>query len=80
MAADAYLTPPEIASVLRCRQSKVLAWIRSGRLAAVNLSEGQRPRYRVRRADLDEFLAGKAVSPVVPRPTRRVRQSIPSYV
>lgn len=79
MAADAYLTPPEVASVLRCRQSKVLTWIRSGRLAAVNLSEGQRPRYRIARTALDEFLAGKAVSPAI-KTVRRQRREVPQYV
>lgn len=80
MTADTraqFLTPPEVASLLRCRESKVLGWVRSGRLAAVNLSEGQRPRYRVRRTDLDEFLAGRAVTPQT-RPARRQRRERPA--
>jgi len=75
-----FLTPPELARLLRCRESKVLAWIRSGRLRACNLSDGRRPRYRVRREDLDQFLAGESVVPAT-RPERRSRrESIPSYV
>jgi excisionase family DNA binding protein len=74
-----YLTPPEVAALLRCRQSKVLTWIRSGRLAAVNLSESARPRYRIAQSALDEFLAGKAVTPVV-KTVRRQRREIPRYV
>ena len=74
-----WLTPAEIAKELRIRESKPVGWIKSGRLPAVNLSEGQRPRYRVRRADLDQFLAGAAVVPVV-RTERRQKRTIPSYV
>jgi excisionase family DNA binding protein len=46
-----WLTPPEIAKELRCRTSKPIRWIEAGELPAVNVSEGARPRYRVRRAD-----------------------------
>lgn len=75
-----YLTPPEIAKLLRCRESKVLGWIRSGRLAAVNLSESRRPRYRIGRQALDDFLVGRAVSPES-KPTRRSRRGgVPHYV
>lgn len=75
-----FLTPPEIAKLLRVRESKVLGWIRSGRLPAINVSDGQRPRYRVRRADLDAFLAGQVVVPVS-RPVRRERRpEVPRYV
>ena len=74
-----FYTPPEVARLLRCRESKIATWIKSGRLPAVNLSEGQRPRYRVRRADLDQFLAGAAVVPVV-RTERRQKREVPHYV
>ncbi len=74
-----FYTCPEIARLLRCRESKVSTWIKSGRLPAINVSESTRPRYRVRRADLDQFLAGAAVVPVV-RTERRQKRTIPSYV
>ena len=82
MTADprpAFLTPPEIARSLRVSESKVAAWIRSGRLRAFNVSEGQRPKYRIRGDDLDEFLAGRAVTPPT-APVRRTRLSVPRYV
>lgn len=82
MTADtrpAFLTPPEVARLLRCRESKILAEIRSGRLQSINLSDGQRPRYRIARAALDAFLAGRAVAPAVP-PARRQRLQVPRYV
>lgn len=75
----AYLTPPEIAKSLRVSESKVASWIRSGRLRAFNVSESARPKYRIRGDDLDEFLAGRAVTPPT-RPVRRERREIPQYV
>jgi len=82
MTADtrpAYLTPPEVAKTLRVSESKVASWIRSGRLRAYNVSEGQRPKYRIRADDLDAFLAGRAVTPPT-EPVRRERRNIPRYV
>jgi len=82
MTADtrpAYLTPPEIARMLRMRQATVIGWIRSGRLRAIDISEGRRPRYRISRQALDEYLVGRAVAPPT-RPVRRERRDIPQYV
>jgi excisionase family DNA binding protein len=78
---SAWMTPPEIAKELRCRTSKPIRWIEAGELPAVNVSEGTRPRYRVRRADLEAFLERRAVVPT-PKPIRRERRdaSIPRYV
>jgi excisionase family DNA binding protein len=78
MTADtSFLTAPEISKLLRCRQSKVTNWIRSGKLQAVNLSDGQRPRYRVARTALDDFLAAQAVVPES-KPARRQRREKPT--
>ncbi|NLY00955.1 MAG: helix-turn-helix domain-containing protein [Rhodopirellula sp.] len=82
MTADtrpAYLTPPEVARLLRMRQATVVSWIRSGRLPAIDISEGRRPRYRISTQALDEYLAGRAVTPPT-RPARRERLSVPRYV
>lgn len=76
----AYLTPPEIARLLRVSESKILLWIRAGRLSAVNVSEGQRPKFRVRREDLDQFLAGRVVTPQIRQASRKSRLEIPHYV
>ncbi len=84
MTADTrreFLTPPEVAALLRIRESKILGWVRSGRLPAINVSEGQRPRYRIARAALDAFLQQRAVAPAVPPARRQRRDSkIPQYV
>jgi len=82
MTADprpAFLTPPEIARSLRVSETKVAAWIRSGRLRAYNVSESARPKYRIRADDLDEFLAGRVATPPT-APVRRERRDIPQYV
>lgn len=69
------LTPPEIAERYGVSPDKVLAWIRSGELRAINLATtpGGRPRYRIDLADLLAFEQRRAAQPVA-RPARR-RQS-----
>ena len=67
---EPYLTPPEIAELLRVSSEKVLGWIRKAELKAVNVSEGFRPRYRIRREDLDLFLRSREVQPPAPRAPR----------
>lgn len=50
-----FLTPPEIAKLLRINRDKVLAWIHSGELKATNISDSPRPRYRVDPKDFEDF-------------------------
>lgn len=61
----AYLTPPEAAKLLRVDPSTVIGWIRSGELRAVNLArrDAKRPRWRISRAAIEHFLAGRAAVP-----------------
>lgn len=75
-----FFTPPEVARLLRVRESKVATWIKTGRLSAVNLSDSRRPRYRVSRAALDAFLANQAVAPAAPTARRQRREVTPQYV
>lgn len=71
MADSAYMTPPAVAEYLGIDQRKILGWIARGELHAVNLSTGtQKPRWYIRRDDLDAFLAARASRPA-PKPTRR---------
>lgn len=76
MTQSAWLTPPQIAKELRIRESKVAAWIRSGELIAVDVSERRagRPRWRIRRDDLDAFLGRRQSQPPSPKPIRRRRR------
>jgi excisionase family DNA binding protein len=68
-----FLTPPEIAKLLRVRRETVLAWIKSGKLPAMNVSEKIRPSYRIAPDDLDRFKTGRMVQ-APPTPNRRRNQ------
>ncbi len=69
---SAYLTPPEIAKQMRVTPAKIINFIRSGELAAINVAEraGGRPRWRISQQSLDAFLASRANR----RPTKVVRR------
>jgi excisionase family DNA binding protein len=73
------LTPRQVAERLIVDRDKVLSWIRSGELPAINVARraGGRARYRVDAADLAEFLQRRRVRPTanVAR-ARRKRMSI----
>lgn len=73
-ALSEYLTPPEAAKLLRVDPATVICWIRSGELLASNLASrsARRPRYRISRQALDDFLAGRQVQ-VRPKIIRRKR-------
>ena len=77
VAKQIYLTPPEAAKELRVSPDKVLTWIHSGELRAFDVSaaRGQRPRWRIARADLDDFLARRAATPPQKPQRRRRRQA-----
>lgn len=76
--SEAYMTPPEIAKLLRVSPCTVLGWIRKAELRAVNVGSGnQRPRFRVRRESLDEFLRSREVQPPVPIKRQRQRPKQP---
>lgn len=71
-----WLTPPQIAKELHIRDSKVAVWIARGELVAVNVAErpNSRPRWRVKRQDLDDFLQRRQSQTPPPRPIRRHRR------
>jgi hypothetical protein len=68
------LTPPQIAIRYGVSTDKVLAWIRSGELRAMDAStrRGGRPRYLVDVADLAAFEQSRSATPV---PTTRRRRA-----
>jgi excisionase family DNA binding protein len=67
----AFLTPPEIAKLLRVSNEKVYGWIRRGDLRAVNVGNKTRPRFRIAREHLDSFLESRTVPPPPPRQRRQ---------
>lgn len=68
------LSPREVAALFGISPDKVLAWIHSGELQAVNVATrpGGRPRWRIDQADLMAFEQRRAATP--PAPICRVRR------
>ena len=71
------VTPPEIARRWGVSADKVLGWIRSGELRAMNVASKltSRPRYLVDLADLAAFEERRAVIPPPPRVQQRRRRA-----
>lgn len=63
--ADELLTVEQVAGELQVIPPTVRAWIQSGALPASRPGNGKKPgrKYRVRRADLDAFVAASRASP-----------------
>jgi predicted site-specific integrase-resolvase len=76
-----HVTPPELARMRGIAIARIVGWIRSGELRAINQSNGTlRPRYLISLADLEAFDAKRAVVPPTPVVSRARKPSIPSYV
>ena len=74
-----FLTPPQAAELLGVGHHKVLFWSNSQELRAIDLSQGRnvRPRWRISRQDLEDFLARRSTSPE-PKSSRRRGRRIKS--
>lgn len=72
MIAPRYLSPPAVACRYGCKPEKILAFIASGELRAVNLATrpGGRPRWKISEADLLAFEARRSARPPAPRARR----------
>jgi len=80
--ATGWRTPPEVARELRVEPAKIIAWIRSGELAACNITQhvGGRARWRISRVALESFLASRAnVKPPTPQPESAKRHRAATY-
>lgn len=77
-----FLTPPAVAKMLGISAEKVHTWIRNGDLRAVNVTTklGGRARWRIRRTDLEAFLAMRENPPRVVRPSRRRPPRDPDFI
>jgi hypothetical protein len=73
MQSRTHLTPPVIAEQLGCNVASILTFIHSGQLKATNLGHATRPRWRICRDDLRNFLDSR--SNQLPR-TPPVRQRV----
>lgn len=69
------LSTAQIAQRLGIGVDKVLRWVRSGELVAVNVATRAtgRPRYMIAPEDLERFLESRRVRPNEPRPRQRRR-------
>lgn len=65
--AGMYFTPPQVAKLLKVRRDKVIAWITSGKLHAIDVG-GDRSQYRISQSDLDAFALASEVKPPQPAP------------
>jgi excisionase family DNA binding protein len=70
-----YLTPPTVAESLGINETKILAWIHAGELAAIDVSlrRGGRPRWRIAQEALEAFLISRSAQPPAPVVRRRRR-------
>lgn len=55
---DQWLTVEQVAALIQVAHETVRRWIRSGELPVLDLG-GPKTGYRIRRADLDAFLAAR---------------------
>ena len=71
------LTPPEAAKQLGVSDEKILHWIHTGELAAVNLVKdiNDKARFKIRVTALEDFLKLRAVIPPHAKKKRRRRAS-----
>jgi hypothetical protein len=69
-------TPEDLAPRYRVSADKVRAWIKAGKLKAVNTADAKvgKPRYVVLPEHLAEFERARSAAPT-PKPPRRKRQS-----
>ena len=70
------ITPPAFADYLSVNENKILHWIHSGALTAINVATetSTRPRWRILPVHAEEFLASRrAVQP--PKQQRRTKSA-----
>jgi len=76
------LTPPELAARLRVKPSKVLGWIKTGELPALDVGNGRKkPRFRISPEAIAAFEAARTSRPPAPAPAaRRRRRTDPGVI
>jgi hypothetical protein len=71
------ITPPVVAARYGVNVHRVLGWIARGELAAVNVGDGSRPRWRIMPESLADFERRRASVPKL-KATRRKREKQPA--
>jgi len=72
-----YLRPREVAEILDVKLETVLAYIRAGQLAAVNVAHPdarRRARWRISIEALEQFVTKRTIQPAPSKPAPRPRQ------
>ena len=72
MSTRTTYSPPELAKLLGVKSTKVLTWIATGEITAINVAtrrDGQ-PRWRIEAAEAERFKASRSSSPP-PKPAKR---------
>ena len=79
---DDWLTPPQVAKMIGVKPDKILYWIHTGQLPAVNVAkkEGGRPQYAVTATGLDVFTTRRSTRPPVKVKRARPQSSAKIYV
>jgi len=75
-------SPPQLAAEWGVDVAKILTWIKSGELKAINVATRRdgRPRYAIDQADIALFEAARAVRPPAPRARwRRVDPNVIAF-
>ena len=74
MMVNANITPPALARRYGVSAEKIIGWIRSGELRAVNVAAkpSGRPRWRISESDIEHFEVRRAA--VTTKTTRRRRK------
>lgn len=83
MSVQAFLTIAQAAERLGVTPGKVLGWIGSGELAAIDVSaaRNQRPRWRIDPTEFERFLNARR-SAAAPKPARNRKppKSVTKYI
>lgn len=72
-----FFTPPQAAKLLKINPDKVRAWISSGRLPAIDISTTSRPRWRIKRGDVNDLR--RTTAPPTRRVTRKTDPDVTEY-
>jgi hypothetical protein len=71
-----FLSPPQIAKILGIGPEKVLHYIATGELRAINTSLSDRPRWKIDPVDFESWKRGRSNQPK--QESTRRRRSIPT--
>jgi hypothetical protein len=72
MTFERFLTPPQIAKMLRISELAVARAIRTGELAASNFSSGTRPRWKVSPEAFRDWVASRSNAAAAKRKRAKV--------